>query len=156
MANEQNSKLRTTLKLVRSLFPRWDFFDELGYQATLEIARSGTSKWKGVPSLGARSSRLGSLFVNPFGNLLHAKQSLIDQFTAELQDFAKVGEAIEPAMIKNLSTYQLVANFAHEEARMAQLQPSFQFRIVALTPGEVTEVFVSEPMKVALTAENSP
>jgi len=79
------------LFLLRSFFPNWQFYHALGHTpriywrtASSNTDESQTSAWR--PLLQPHRRQLLHLVHNPFVNLTHAQQTLIDQLATDLAD----------------------------------------------------------------------
>lgn len=123
--------LNNFLNLVRVLFPRWNFFDEIGYQFRLEYRFKDTEDWTLV---GFNSQRLRfGLFFNPVHNLNLAQVNLIEHFSRDLQ-------LSLPEQIENLDTFKMVKALV---GLRAQANRQFQFRIQAYKQKLQTELYRS-------------
>lgn len=113
------------LNLIRALFPKWSFFDEVGYRVVLQSRTARTSNWETVPLLGEQG--VDTLFLNPATNLAHAKMNVLAQFVQEVQK-----ENVEVQALQNFHIVKAIAGHR-------------SFRILIQTPDHHDqEVFVHE------------
>ena len=124
----------TFLNLHRSLFPRWDFFDQISYTFVIEARAQGQEQWTRFNLQAQRSIK--DLFFNPHLNLILAQSNLLDHFAMDLQE----GSAIE-----GQTSFRLVKQLAKnllEEKRTAEGQ--YEFRIFAKGKNKTEILFQSQ------------
>lgn len=127
--------LNNFFNLVRVLFPRWNFFDEIGYQFILEYRLKDSANWTLV---GFKSQRRWfHLFLNPVHNLNLAQINLIEQFARDLQLSA-------PDEVESLDTFKMVKALA---CTRAQTTDNFQFRVQAYKHSLQSELYCSKWIK---------
>jgi hypothetical protein len=126
--------------LLRVLVPSWRFFGELSHSSHLFYRVDGGEWLECLPRTQSRRS-LGSLFLNPRGNLRLACNTLVDQLLMELET---VTEDQAETLVATTS-YRLVENLVrHQFAGICGLT-QFQFKIttVAIETGEAVDAIVS-------------
>ena len=111
----------------RALFPRWDFFDRVAYQFSLEFKLSPGGNWQALDFSQTRTLR--NLFYNPATNLALAQMSLIDQYVLHIEN--KKEQDITLKMLAALVRVKV------------QPKHEFQFKIMAIKDNDRTELFVS-------------
>lgn len=117
--------------LLRSFFPKWTFFDEVGTEFRLEVRldRSEFEDWKAALPPIRRSAK--NLFFNPEANYLHACHNHLTYFSHKLMRL----ENLSTDHVASLTSYQITKNLAQfqiEQKQFAQAPFFFQFRIVAI------------------------
>lgn len=126
------------LRYLRAFVPSWRFFDRVGREATLLYRVSDDNgEWEDWSRAITPPRRgLGSLWVNPEGNLALACQGLVEKIVQELED-------VDPEDAEEFSeslSYRLLRNLV--ESRLAGSRARFQFKVVLGSPAE--EVLVSK------------
>ena len=99
--------------LFRPLLPTWRFFEDVGAVPTLHYrsgrTADGLSTWSAFSAPPSTRS-LGSLFLNPQGNIELAKHALVERLAQELSP-----EVGHPDVEQNVS-YELVKSLARSFA----------------------------------------
>jgi len=115
------------LFLLRSFFPNWQFYHGLGHTPRIywrtvssKTDESQTSDWQ--PLLHPHRRRLLHLVHNPFVNLTHAQQTLIDQLANDLAD------RDDSDQMPNWVSYRMVERLVREKIiAQGDIGPRFQF-----------------------------
>jgi hypothetical protein len=131
------------------LIPTWRFFDRLEGSPDLFYRRcldgSDPGPWLRVIPRPPRA--FSTLFWNPEGNLALASYGVVDQLVAELEDRGplELGEAEQLVSFRLVRC--LVEYFCGAPER-SDAAVRYQFRVVAVTPGELgptyEELFTSD------------
>ncbi len=116
------------LDLFRALFPKWNFFDQVGAHFFLEYRGSEEEPWIRVQFEGVRKKR--SLLINPDANFLLAETHIIEQF------------AINP---ENKSSVKLVQSLLKTKISLTK---KVQFRLIALTRADEKILYQSDWLQV--------
>lgn len=110
------------LNQLRVLFPRWNFFDQLGHRFNLKYRTDEKTSWILIKF---RSQwNLLNFFCNPTHNLTLAQISAIELFAQDTQ---------------NLSSFQIIKSLVEEEAK----SKSFQFMVEAQKDDAIIEIYKS-------------
>jgi hypothetical protein len=131
---------------LRPLLPTWRFFEDVGVESILHY-RSGRSAEDLGPwteySAESSSRSLGSLFLNPVGNLELAKHALVERL---VQDLPALGDELEQSV-----SYKLVKNLAWSLTRSSVADEGFyQFKISRDSEDVlVSPVYESSPGELA-------
>jgi hypothetical protein len=127
--------------LLRSFFPSWKFFDDIGPELSLEIRLDSHEEWKNCLPPISRSIR--SLFLNPESNYLHACHNLLNHLSVDISEL----DTEDPKKVAALTTYKVVKNLARFQIKKLSLAAtpySYQFRLCArLNDGTLEQILVS-------------
>jgi hypothetical protein len=135
-------EVQTFLRLIRALFPRWDFFDSAGYRAVLQVRPVGAEEWQEVHFETER--RPANLLFNPFTNFAHLQESLLQQLIGDVSEAAGKNGQIEASQLDDLASFRMVRALAREELiKRDFFSGPFQFRLLARTQHSETVLFVS-------------
>ncbi|MEK6554886.1 MAG: hypothetical protein AABZ31_06590 [Bdellovibrionota bacterium] len=118
--------------LLRSFFPSWKFFDDVGPEIRLEV-RCGTSEtalgdWTNCLPPIPRSA--ATLFVNPAAAYLHACHNHLNHFNADIAE----SDTERPELLAEKTTYKITRNLVQvqiKKLKLAQAPFTYQFRISA-------------------------
>lgn len=118
------------MNLVRALFPKWDFFDQVGHSLFLEYRCSESDPWKRLVFSAKRFS-LG-IFFNANMNMNLASIHILEQFAMNPSNESSF------KMLRGLLKYQLEEiNFRYNKV---------QFQVVAIQSDETQIIFQSDWM----------
>lgn len=128
------------LDLIRILFPKWSFFDQLGYRFHLKFRESDSSKWTFVHFESPGPSVL-KLFFNPTHNLTLAQISAIEQFSREVQinDPENANQLDSFKLVKAITEFYIEKYFSSVE--------TFQFKIEAHSKNSKVDLYTSAWLK---------
>ncbi len=129
------------LELIRVIFPRWNFFDRIGYQLLLEVKRIGNQDW--LPITFKDSRTLLSLFINPEGTRLHAEMTTLENFVQDIQKFVDAKGEVDPIKVKSLTSYRMVRSLVLNRL-MVNSEKEVQFRVLAKAGDETIVIYSSE------------
>lgn len=133
-----DTKLKKFFYLVRALFPRWNFFDRVGFQFNLYFCTDQNSTW--TPFNFNQRRRPGQIFFNPHFNLALAHISIIQHFVHDLQSDKNV---------ESLTSFRLLKSFVETYLSEQNIKSnSAQFKIVAQRATETLELFTSTSFSV--------
>lgn len=131
------------LSLIRALFPRWNFFDRVGHHLELEFKTPESSSWERIYFEQGR--RPLGLFVNPEVNLALAQVNVVEHFISDLTDLQEGDRQISEADIHSLTTFQMLRSLLRMKLQEHNQNPGrLQFKILACSPRERSDVYVSE------------
>ena len=126
---------RLTAFLVRALLPSWRFFDQVEPAPKLAYrvgpGQRELGEWQPVVFGSPRA--LGSLWLNPAGNLALAEHALLERLLGELAE----PELSTASQVQALTTYQLVLRLVRArlaEGARAQVEGLFQFKLSLAEP----------------------
>jgi hypothetical protein len=141
-----------TLELVRSLFPRWNFFDRISYRLELEVKQTGAKDW--LPISFNASRRMGGLFVNPELTRLHAEMSLLESFVNDIQSLIEPDGLIDSARVQNLTSFKMVRALVFNKL-MVSSTDEIQFRVAARSGDEQVVIYSSDVLSGVLSGTSS-
>lgn len=131
------------IELFRSLFPRWNFYDEVSHELCLEVKPSGGSEWVPLPFEAKRTS--ASLLINPAVTLLHAQLSVLGDFVSDLSRVSESDGRVDSAVVQSLTSFALVNALVRERLRAFEpIGMAIQFRILARHPQGDSVIYVSD------------
>lgn len=142
--------LRTFLTLIRSLFPRWNFFDEIAHHFELEFKLSAGSAWTRLPFDQARTA--SSFWIHPAGNVAHAQMNLLEHFAVDVQGLVGADGLLASGDVRRLTTFRMLESMISARLRDLGVEDGpFQFKVEAVSPGGGTTVYVSDwcPLETA-------
>lgn len=115
--------------LLRSFLPKWTFFDDVAPELRLEVCfgkdENIMGEWQNALTPIRRSYK--NLFVNSYGNYLHACHNHLNHFNADLAVLP------EGADVETVTTYQITKNlsrFQITDRGLVDRPFFFQFRLV--------------------------
>jgi len=128
--------------LLRSFFPKWIFFDDVGPELRLEVCYGKhseiLSEWTNALTPIRRSFK--NFLLNSHGNYLHACHNHLNHFNADvtdLEDETTVSELTTFQLTRNLSRYQI------EQRQWAAPPFYFKFRLLVVNEGDPHVVLTS-------------
>ena len=131
------------LGLFRALFPRWNFFDQVSHDLSLEFKPVGLSEWQVISFDAVRTPF--SLLINPAVTLLYAEMSLLADFTSDLRPLIGADGLVNSRDVFQLTTFQMIKSLVF--SRLIEFETNaveFQFRVIAKSEVENSVVFVSD------------
>ena len=117
------------MNLIRALFPKWNFFDQVGHHFQLQFRFEENSEWQKV-SFDCDRPPLG-LFFNPIGNLALAQNHILENFAQNPDD----NQLVQKLLRFKLSEQKIQSG-------------SVQYRVLALSEVQITEVYKSAWLRV--------
>ncbi|UOF00645.1 hypothetical protein [Bdellovibrio reynosensis] len=121
---------------MRVLFPNWNFFNQVAYEFSLWVLAPGAAEWTLLPFHQERQP-LG-FFVNSEVNLALAELNLLEHFAQDLQsDLAEED-------VTQLTTFKMVRSLVTEKLIEFKIDPRAKFKLVAKSPSETLDLYVSE------------
>lgn len=75
---------KTFLSLIRALFPRWNFFDETGFNYEIHYLLPEHNTWKKIDF--AHRQKFYHLFLNPTFNETLAEFNIVEHFARDIQE----------------------------------------------------------------------
>lgn len=128
------------LNLIRVLFPKWSFFDHVGYQFRIEYKTAESPDW--IPIQFTSQRTRFSLFLNPLHNLTLAQVSVIEHFARDVQN-------IEPQQVQGLDSFKLLKSILETKILLFHSSINqFQFRLMAFDKNSNIKLFHSPWVKV--------
>ena len=129
------------MELIRALFPRWNFFDRVGFSLLLEVKELGTKEWLPLVFNAQRTS--GGLFVNPDVTRLHAEMSTIENFVQDVQKLIDANGLVDSARVKKLTSFKMVRSLVMNRLMVGSYD-EVQFRVSAQAGDETVILYVSD------------
>lgn len=127
------------MTFLRALLPSWNFFDQVAPKATLYYKLTSANHWE--PCLKAPKRKFLNLFLNPFGNLYLAQQSVVERL---IYDIHQAGQTKAENSISDTVSYQLVLNIIRWHLKKSRVKKArFQFKISIYAPTETYDAIVS-------------
>lgn len=123
------------MSLIRSLFPRWDFFDRIAYDFRLQL-RDSRGTW--IESTEDSSLSWGNIFLNPTHLRILAENNVVEHFARDVQELSGESEKIV-----TLTSYRLLKDVVMERTKSFGLSGEPEFRVMAIGPNEELEIFHS-------------
>lgn len=136
-------QLTTFLSLIRSLFPRWDFFDQVAFSFNVFFKTSPDTSWKRLSfDQPHKSSRI---LFNPFINNALAEASIVEHFARDIQELEKDKPDFNTSDLDNLTSYQVLCSLLQVKLKRENLQDDgFQFKIVAHGTNATIDIYTSQ------------
>lgn len=122
--------VKKVLNQIRVLFPRWNFFDQLGHRFHLKYRITEIENWTLIEFKS--QWRLLNFFCNSTHNLTLAQVSAIEQFAQEIQNHPTND-------IPNLTSFLLIKSLVEIRSQSKK----FQFMIEAYKDQNHIELYVS-------------
>ncbi|MBL7556820.1 MAG: hypothetical protein JNM24_13440 [Bdellovibrionaceae bacterium] len=136
-------QLTTFLSLIRSLFPRWDFFDQVAFSFNVFFKTSPDPSWKRL-SFDQPHKNLRILF-NPIINNALVEASIVEHFARDIQELEKDKPDFNTLDLDNLTSYQLLCSLLQVKLKRENLQDDgFQFKIVAHGTNSTIDIYTSQ------------
>ena len=127
--------MKISMQLFTALFPRWNFFDQVGYQFKLEVKFTNEEQWKQIDFTQKRS--VFGIFVNSKLNIALSQIHILEKFVQELQ-------ANDLAYVEQHTGYKMLCSLVRFKTEDHSLESrSFQFRILAFTAAEEVSIYTS-------------
>lgn len=118
------------LNQLRVLFPRWNFFDQLGHRFYLKYKTTENQNWISIKFKSEWS--LLNFFCNPDHNLTLAQISAIELFAQDAQMY-------DEQQIQNLDSFRLIRSLIGIHAKTKK----FQFTLEAHKDGKILDLYIS-------------
>lgn len=128
------------LFLLRSFFPNWRFYHDIGYQPRLYWRHADDdAPWSDWTLFMPRAAfRVRDLFHNADNNLALARQNLVDHLSADVQGLPDDGDA------RTLVTYRLVDRLVREQLQSRSLSVArYQFQVRLLPATQASDDIVN-------------
>ena len=136
-------QFKTFLHLLRALFPKWSFFDQVAYKFEVEFKVAGSSNW--IPITFFQTRQPLGLFLNPQVNMALAQVNIIEHFAHDIQLLQQRNDQIRSKDVHKLTSYKLLHSLLYVKLKEFDLDPrTIQFKIVARSPQETVDVFISD------------
>lgn len=131
------------LNLIRALFPKWSFFDQIAYGFELEFKIPGATRWE--PLSFQQSRQLFSLFLNPHGNLALAQGNILEHFVQDIQQLQLKNPLIDSKDVQSLTTFKMLKSLLEVKLQEYELGSStVQFKVVARSQDDVQDFYISD------------
>lgn len=131
------------LGLVRALFPRWNFFDFVGFTFQVAFKVPDQKHWETL-SFEIERNTFG-LLLNPYGNMALAKFNILEHFVEEIQTLIAQNAQVSSQDLQKKVTYLMLVEILKQElAGYGLNQGVFQFKVTALKNSEEVDLFFSE------------
>lgn len=143
-------QLSVFLSLIRALFPHWNFYDEVGFQFLLQFKVPDSNRWE-VISFEQRR-RVLSLLFNPECNLALAQINIIEHFARDIQELQAVNPLIHSKDVQKLTSFKMLKSLLRIKLKEYELNvATIQFKIVACSPRESLDLYISDWMTLEST-----
>ncbi len=130
------------LNLIRSLFPSWNFFDQLAYTFELNYKIQPDQQWRCISF--QQIQKLRNIVFNPAVNLSLAQFNIVEHFSRDLQELDLSISILDEEVLQKLSSYRLLKSLvAVKLQEINEPTNHFQFKIVALNKLEKIEIYTS-------------
>jgi len=131
------------INLIRALFPKWNFFDQIAYHFELEFKVPGAHEWSAI-SFQQTRKRL-SLFLNAEVNLALAHMNILEHFAEDIQALQTNSPLIPSRDIQQLTTFKMVRSLLRLKLQQFESQPDVvQFKLTAKNPNESVDLYISD------------
>ena len=136
-------QFRLFLKLVRSLFPKWNFFDKLAHTFELHYKAQADQDWRCISF--DQIHNIKNIVFNPTVNLALAQFNVVEHFSTDVQELGFSNSLVTETTLQNLSSYRLMKSLIAVKLQEAkETSNRFQFKIVALNESVNIDIFISE------------
>ncbi|OYZ22954.1 MAG: hypothetical protein B7Y39_06800 [Bdellovibrio sp. 28-41-41] len=133
------------LSLIRSLFPRWDFFDQIAFSFVVYYKVSTDTEWKKLAF--TQSHKSSRLVFNQAVNDTLMQSSVVEQFARDIQELENNTPNFSKSDIEDLTTYQLLCSLLEVKLKQKNLNNTeFQFKITAHNTSEQIDIFTSDKL----------
>lgn len=131
--------------LIRSLFPRWDFFDQIAFSFVVYYKMPSDTEWKKLAfTQPHKSSRL---VFNQAANDTLMQSSVVEQFARDIQELENDTPNFSKSEIEQLTTYQLLCSLLQVKLKHKSLRDTeFQFKITAHNTSEQIDIYTSDKL----------
>jgi hypothetical protein len=137
----ESGDFTVSLALVRVLFPRWNFFDRVGYQLVLDVKQTGGNSW--LPLAFNASRSMGGLFINPEVTRLHAEMTTLENFVQDVQPLIDHEGKVDSKRVKALTSFKMVRSMVLKRLMVSRAD-QVQFRVSAKSGDEIVVIYVSD------------
>lgn len=146
--NSMRFQLTTFLSLIRSLFPRWDFFDQVAFSFNIYSKVSPDTDWKRLSF--DQSHKTSRMVFNPFINAELANASIVEHFARDIQELEKAKLDFNNADLENLTSYKLLCSLLHVKLKHENPKnENFQFKIIAHGADTAIDIYTSQILPLA-------
>lgn len=143
-------KFKKFFHLIRAVFPRWNFFDQVAYNFELEFKVKDASNWSPIQFYQKRQPL--SLFLNTQTNMALAEVNIIEHFAKDIQDLQNKNALVHSRDIHKLVSYKLLKSLIEIKLQDYELpSSSVQFKIVARNTQESLDIYISDWIIVGST-----
>lgn len=130
---------------VRTLFPKWGFFDKAGADLFLEYRvqkEEQYSEWKSMPSINHNNRTIKQAIYNPKENLKHLHNTILRHLLNDCM------EANSEKEIQTSPSYLITKDFIKSYLKdNKEAYDKFQFKLIAVLEKKTEEVITSETFK---------
>lgn len=144
---QMNFRFSIFLNLIRALFPKWSFFDQVAFGFELEFKVPDSTKWEPVSFKAERS--FFNLFSNPLCNLAILQGNVLEHFVQDIQRLQTVSPKLDSKEVQALTTFKMVTALLATKLDEYDLDsPTVQFKIVARSSDTVLDFYFSDWVQV--------
>lgn len=134
---------RLFLYLIRALFPKWNFFDQIAYIFEVEFKIPSSTHWTRV-QMNSTHQPFGLIF-NAEHNHRLALVGTVEHFVSDINNRQQDHNQVSYEDLQSLTSFKILTSFLFYQINQNKfLSNSFQFRILACGPTEEIEIFISE------------
>lgn len=131
------------LALIRALFPRWNFFDFVGYNFQVSFKVPDQNHWE-ILSFEVERKSMG-LMLNSECNLNLAKVNIIEHFAQDIQNLTLELNQVSLLDLQKKASYLMLEEILKVELSQFELyQSTFQFKVTAIKDSERLDLFFSD------------
>lgn len=135
------------LNLIRALFPKWSFFDQVAFGFELEFKVPDSTQWEPISFKAERS--FFNLFSNPHGNLAMLQGNILEHFVQDIQRLQSVSPTLDSKEVQALTTFKMLTALLVTKLKEYGLDsPTVQFKIVARSSDTVLDFYFSDWIQV--------
>ena len=128
---------------IRALFPRWNFFDFVGFNFQVSFKVPDQNHWE-ILSFDVERKSLG-LMLNPECNLVLAKVNVVEHFAEDIQMLTLESDQISQQDLQKKASYLMLVEIVKLELSKFEIYQSvFQFKVTAIKDSEEVDLFFSD------------
>jgi hypothetical protein len=140
-----NFQFSIFLNLIRSLFPRWDFFDQIAFSFVVYFKMSSHTDWEKLTF--TQPHKLSRLVFNQAVNDTLMQSSVVEQFARDIQELQTESPNFSQTDLGQLTTYQLLCSLLQVKLKHRNsFDSEYQFKIVAKNENEEIDIYISNKL----------
>lgn len=120
------------LNLIRVLFPKWSFFDQVDTSVIVEAKPQGGQSWVSLSS--ENKPAVGALIYNAETNLSHAYENILREFLRDLQPYLAGEGSLAQDDLARMISFRQVTEWTRQKLEAFEVSSGrsgflFQFRL---------------------------
>ncbi len=136
-------RFKVFLNLIRAVFPNWNFFDKVAYNFELEFKIKDSKTWEKI--VFDQTRKPFGLFTNSECTLALAQVNIIEHFVKDIQDLQQEDTLVNSKDVQNLTTFKMLRSLLSVKLHVYDIShASVQFKVVACSPDERVDVYISD------------